>query len=118
MHFDFNVSLDIERITGKFVSKDEIADIIQEALDSVINDIDLQGIGDSGESEYEVTDFGVERQEAAPKAKKSKTKDAKPDSLHKPSWADDLGPGMKALEAKKNRMDAAKDDGTRLGDLI
>ena len=56
MAHTFKVELEIvvERIEGKFASRDEIADAINEALASVAEGDSLSGIGADGTSEYEI----------------------------------------------------------------
>lgn len=48
----FTVTVEYERESGKFVSRDEIADVIVEALEGA--DIELSGLGADGDSEYTV----------------------------------------------------------------
>lgn len=56
----FEVTVDVDRVTGKFATKDEIADYIAEELHNA-NPSTIDGIGADGESEYEVTGWEVER---------------------------------------------------------
>jgi hypothetical protein len=60
MHFTITGSVDIERIQGKFVSRDEIEGAIREALDDALGSLDLSGLGPDCDSEYEATDYGIE----------------------------------------------------------
>jgi hypothetical protein len=56
MAHTFKVELEVivERIEGKFASRDEIAEAIQEALASAGEGESLSGIGADGNSEYEI----------------------------------------------------------------
>lgn len=68
MRFTFLVEVEVERTTGKFASRDEIAAGIEEAL----NDADVQQIsGDEG-GEYETTQWDVTEQEQ-PKRQRRRT---------------------------------------------
>ena len=58
MKFEFTVSVEVERVQGKFAGKDEIEEAIQEALDDA-NPSTIGGVGADGDSEYEVTDWSV-----------------------------------------------------------
>lgn len=51
----FTVTVSYERTQGKFAGRDEIAEIIEQALQDA--DIDISGIGADGDSEYEVSDI-------------------------------------------------------------
>lgn len=56
MHFESTVSVDVERVSGKFAAKDELSDKIIEELDgsnpgAVFSDED---------AEYEITDWAIE----------------------------------------------------------
>jgi hypothetical protein len=55
-HFEFIVAADVDRIAGKFATREEMEQIISEALDSA-NPGDLEC--DEG-GEYEITDWVVE----------------------------------------------------------
>lgn len=55
MRFVFTVEVQVERIQGKFASRDEIAEQIQEALESAAPD---SLTGENG-GEYEVVSFDV-----------------------------------------------------------
>lgn len=66
MHFEFLVSVDVERIQGKFATRDEVQETIQTMLDEA-NYGSIDGIGPDGSSEYEITDWAVDYQEPAPK---------------------------------------------------
>lgn len=61
MRFDFLVSVEVERVEGKFASRDEVA----EELVSALTDADpssIDGIGADGTSSYEVSSWDVEEQ--------------------------------------------------------
>jgi hypothetical protein len=62
MHFTFTVEVDAERTEGKFASRDELAEQIQEALESA-DPGSLEG--DNG-GQYELT-WEVEEQEQKPR---------------------------------------------------
>lgn len=53
MHF--TIELDVERVTGKFVSKQEIADLLLEE----VGNVGLDGLGEDGTSEYEIVEAQV-----------------------------------------------------------
>lgn len=58
MQVSITVNVDVERLSGKFASKDEI----REALIAEIEGMDpgtLGGLGVDGESEYEITSWEV-----------------------------------------------------------
>ena len=57
--FTFTVTATVERESGKFVSRDEIQEQLQEALDGA-NPDSLSGLGADGDSEYVVSDWSVE----------------------------------------------------------
>ncbi len=56
MAHTFKVELEVvvERLEGKFASRDEIADAIAETLDHIAEGEYLSGIGADGTSEYEI----------------------------------------------------------------
>lgn len=56
----FVVEVEVERVTGKFASRDEIVEALSTAIEEGIGGADLYGLGADGESEYEVTDISVE----------------------------------------------------------
>lgn len=60
MRIERKVWIEVNRVQGKFASRDEIEDAFQEALEEAIDSIDLDGLGADGTSEYEVTDSGVD----------------------------------------------------------
>jgi hypothetical protein len=61
MAHTFKVELEIvvERIEGKFASRDEIAEAIEEALASTGEGESLSGLGADGNSEYEIISSAV-----------------------------------------------------------
>ena len=69
MHFEFLVSVDAERIQGKFATKDEVQEAIQAMLDEA-NPGSLDGLGPDGSTEYEIADWSVDFQEPAPKKRR------------------------------------------------
>lgn len=56
--FKFTVEVTLDRVEGKFAGRDEMAEQIQEALDSA-NPYTVDGIGADGTSSYEVSDWSV-----------------------------------------------------------
>lgn len=58
MDFDFEVSVTVEWVAGKFVSRDVLQEIIEQAIDEALGDIDVSSVGDY-DSEYEVSDSSV-----------------------------------------------------------
>lgn len=62
MNIDFSGSLQIERVEGKFVSKDEIIEIVQGAFESLESEVasSLTGLGADGTSKDEITDISYE----------------------------------------------------------
>lgn len=65
MHFTYTVEVDVERVQGKFTTRDEISEAIITALEQVQSDIDLDSLGPDSNSEYEVTDFSINEEEQA-----------------------------------------------------
>lgn len=59
MSFKFTIEVEVERVSGKFASKDEIADQIREALDSA-DPGTISNVGADSDSEYEVVNWSVE----------------------------------------------------------
>lgn len=74
MHFTFNIEIDIERITGKFASRDEISGLIFDEISSAIDNLDLSSCGPDSASEYEISHYDVEEQEQPKPVKKPKAK--------------------------------------------
>lgn len=60
MRFSFTVEVEVERVQGKFASRDELSDQMVEWLENA-NEGSLTG---ENEGEYEVTDWTVEPLEA------------------------------------------------------
>ena len=56
--FEFKITVTLERTTGKFASRDEMAEALIAELDNDPGGI--YGIGADGASEYDVTEFTVE----------------------------------------------------------
>lgn len=59
MKFAFTVEVEVERVSGKFASRDEIGESIENAMDNDLGSIELSGLGADGESEYEVTNVTI-----------------------------------------------------------
>lgn len=57
--FKFVVEVEVERESGKFASRDEMAEQIQDALEGA-DPGSLYGIGADGDSDYSVVDWTVE----------------------------------------------------------
>lgn len=55
MRFKVELEIEVERIEGKFASRDEVAEALQEALADVSVGESLSGLGADGASEYEVS---------------------------------------------------------------
>lgn len=60
MRFEFSVDVDIERVEGKFVSRDELREIVSDALSEALDGLDLDGLGADGTSTYEVVESNVD----------------------------------------------------------
>jgi hypothetical protein len=52
--FTVILEVEVERTEGKFASRDEMAEAIQEALANVGEGESLSGLGADGDSEYEI----------------------------------------------------------------
>ena len=52
--FTVTLEVEVERVEGKFASRDEIAEAIQEALANVGEGESLSGLGADGNSDYEI----------------------------------------------------------------
>lgn len=63
MRFTYTVEVEVERIQGKFASRDEISEAIASALEEVEGNIYVSGIGADGDSEYEVVLFEFNEEE-------------------------------------------------------
>lgn len=59
MRFEFKVEVEVERLQGKFASRDEIEQAITDALHDA-NPAQFDGLGADGDSEYEVSGWEVE----------------------------------------------------------
>jgi hypothetical protein len=71
--FTVILEVEVERTEGKFASRDEIAEAIQEALANAGEGESLSGIGADGNSEYEITSsVVVEVADETPKKEVSK----------------------------------------------
>jgi hypothetical protein len=57
MIINFSVSITLERESGKFAPKDEIADELMTELDSAVGSFSF----DNGESSYMVSDYSIDR---------------------------------------------------------
>jgi len=55
--FTFTLVVEVERVSGKFVSRDEIAEHIMEQLEG--NEPDVYGIGPDGDTDYDVVTFDI-----------------------------------------------------------
>ncbi len=53
--FTVVLEVEVERVEGKFASRDEIAEAIQDALASAGEGESLSGLGADANSEYEIT---------------------------------------------------------------
>ena len=53
------IEVEVERTEGKFASRDEIAEAIQEALANAGEGESLSGLGADGDSEYEIISSAV-----------------------------------------------------------
>lgn len=58
MRHEFTVSVSTERLSGKFASKDDVAEQLQAWLEGA-NEGTVSGVGADGDSEYEVTEWDV-----------------------------------------------------------
>lgn len=59
MRLSFTVEVEVERMTGKFASKDEVREVLEEAITEGIEGADLSSLGADSESEYEVSSVDV-----------------------------------------------------------
>lgn len=57
--FTFTVAVELERVSGKFASRDEMADEIIAQIEGADPGY-LDGLGADGDSAYETTDWTVE----------------------------------------------------------
>jgi hypothetical protein len=71
MRFDFLVSVEAERVEGKFASRDEVAEELSSALENA-DPGSVDGIGADGTTSYEVTSWDVEEQPQAKRVRRPK----------------------------------------------
>jgi hypothetical protein len=57
--FKVEIEVVVERVEGKFASRDEIAEAIQDAIGNPAEGDSLSGIGADGTSEYEIVSSTV-----------------------------------------------------------
>lgn len=57
--FKFEVEVTVERTTGKFASREELADAIRDMLENA-DEGSIYSVGADGDSEYETTEWQVE----------------------------------------------------------
>lgn len=60
MLFEYKITVEVERESGKFAGRDEIDDVIRQAIEDGVQYIDLSGLGADGTSVYTVTDTTVD----------------------------------------------------------
>ena len=60
MRFSFTVEVEVERASGKFASREDIAEVIQEWLEGA-NEDEVYGVGSDGDSTYIVSEWTVSR---------------------------------------------------------
>lgn len=60
MKITFTVEVEVDRITGKFAAKADIAEAIRDELESAAEGADVCGHDVDGDSEYEVVGVSVE----------------------------------------------------------
>jgi len=58
MRLTFTVEVEVERVQGKFASRDEISEQLLEAVEGA-DPGSVDGVGVDGDSEYEVTSWEV-----------------------------------------------------------
>jgi hypothetical protein len=58
MKFSFTVEVEVERVQGKFASRDEILEQLQEVVEGA-DPGSVDGVGADGDSEYEVVNWEV-----------------------------------------------------------
>lgn len=61
MRFDFLVSVEVERVEGKFAARDEVEEQLREAIEGA-DPGQVDGIGADGTSSYEVQSWDVQEQ--------------------------------------------------------
>lgn len=60
MRFEYHAYVEVERVSGKFASRDEIGEAVREAMQDAIDELDLSWLGADGDSEYEVVNSTVD----------------------------------------------------------
>jgi len=65
-HFTFTLTVEVNRTSGKFASRDEIADAITDELNSA-DPGSLYNLGADGESEYEIESWEAEETPEPPR---------------------------------------------------
>lgn len=58
MKFTFTVEVEVQRVQGKFATRDEVEEQVSEWLEGA-NEGTVDGVGADGDSEYEVVDWSV-----------------------------------------------------------
>lgn len=58
MRFSFTVVVEVERMQGKFASRDEVAEQIATTLESA-NPDSIDGVGADGSTEYSVVEWEI-----------------------------------------------------------
>jgi hypothetical protein len=61
VRFDFLVSVEVERVEGKFAAREEVEEQLRDALESA-DPGSVDGIGADGTSSYEVQSWDVQEQ--------------------------------------------------------
>lgn len=59
-HFTFTVTVAVDRVSGKFASRDELADKMTDALTEALDGLDMTGLGADSDSEYMIVESDVE----------------------------------------------------------
>jgi hypothetical protein len=59
MRFTFEVTVEVERLEGKFASRDEIEQYLFDEIEGAAPS-EVSGVGADGDSTYEVTSFVVD----------------------------------------------------------
>ena len=58
--YQFNVTVEVERESGKFAGRDEIEEALMEGIESGVDGASLDGLGADGESTYTIEDISIE----------------------------------------------------------
>lgn len=69
-NIQFDIDITVEKVSGKFVSNEELIDQITEELDSAVSNLTLS----FDDGEYEVTDYNIDQLPSEPKPKGKKAK--------------------------------------------